>query len=270
MPALPDHYPRVRRPRRLSLERRQCVQSKVYERFAGAVADVQDGATILIAGFGPGTPWNLIRALYQQGAKNLTLAFNIANRVSRDDAVGIGDIVNAGRARKVIASFTAATHPSQENPIERLCESGAIEWEITPQGTLAERIRAGGAGIPAFYTPAGVGTVVAEGKEHRVFGGREYLLEEAITADFAFLRAWKADSFGNLVFRRAQRNFNPIMAMAARCAIVEVEEPILDEGELDPDAIHTSGIYVQRMIQIGEGAILHMKRAELARRGHAP
>jgi 3-oxoacid CoA-transferase A subunit len=243
------------------------MQGKVAASFEDAVADVQDGASILIAGFGPGTPWNLIKALYQQGARELTLAFNIANRVSLEDAVGIGDLVNAGRVRKVIAAFTAATHPSQENPIEQLCESDAIDWEITPQGTLAERIRAGGAGIPAFYTPAGVGTVVAEGKERRVFNGREYLLEEALTADFAFLRAWRADEFGNLIFRRAQRNFNPIMAMAARCAIVEVEEPIVKEGSLDPDAIHTSGIYVGRMVQIGPGDILHMLRAPLAARG---
>lgn len=243
------------------------MQDKIFPNFPEAVREIPDGATILIAGFGPGTPWNLIRALYWQGARDLSLAFNIANRVSRDDAVGIGDIVNAGRVRRVIASFTAATHPSQENPIEQLCESDAIEWEITPQGTLAERIRAGGAGIPAFYTPAGVGTVVAEGKEHRVFNGREYLLEEAIQADYAFLRAWKADRFGNLVFRRAQRNFNPIMAMAAQCAIVEVEEPIVEEGELDPDAIHTSGIYIKRMIQIGPDDILHMQRAPLAARG---
>jgi 3-oxoacid CoA-transferase A subunit len=242
------------------------VQSKILTSFRDAVADVPDGATILIAGFGPGTPWNLIRALHQQGAKDLTLAFNIANRVSRDDAVGIGDLVNAGRVRKVIAAFTAATHPSQENPIERLCESDAIEWEITPQGTLAERIRAGGAGIPAFYTPAGVGTEVARGKEHRTFGGRQYLLEEAITADFAFLRAWKADEFGNLIYRRAQRNFNPIMAMAARCAIAEIEEPVVPEGDLDPDQIHTSGIYVQRLIPIGPDDILHMTRAPLAQR----
>jgi 3-oxoacid CoA-transferase A subunit len=242
------------------------VQSKINATFSDAVADVHDGATILIAGFGPGTPWNLLRALYQQGARDLTLVFNTANRVSRDDAVGIGDIVNAGRVRKVIAAFTAATHPSQQNPIEELCESGAIEWEISPQGTIAERIRAGGAGIPAFYTPTGVGTEVARGKEHRRFGGREYLLEEAITADYAFLRAWKSDTFGNLIYRRAQRNFNPIMAMAARCAIAEVEEPIVAEGELDPDQIHTPGIYVKRLIQVTAEDILHMPRAPLAQR----
>lgn len=242
------------------------MQSKLLPSFAEAVADVSDGATILIAGFGPGTPWNLVKALYEQGARDLTLVFNIANRVSRDDAVGIGDLAAAGRVKKVIAAFTAATHPSQENPIEALCECGAIEAELTPQGTLAERIRAGGAGIPAFYTPTGVGTEMARGKEHRTFGGRQYLLEEAIVADYAFLRAWKADTFGNLVFRRAQRNFNPIMATAARCVIAEIEEPIVAEGELDPDAIHTSGIYIQRMIQIPADGILHMARVALAPR----
>ena len=242
------------------------MRSKLLSTFDEAVADVQDGATILIAGFGPGTPWNLIKALSLQGARDLTLVFNIANRVSRQDAVGIGDLVNAGRVRKVIAAFTAATHPSQQNPIEALCESGVVEAELTPQGTLAERIRAGGAGIPAFYTPAGVGTVIANGKEHRAFGGREYLLEEAIVAHYAFLRAWKADTFGNLIYRRAQRNFNPIMAMAARCSTAEIEEPLVEEGELDPDQIHTSGIFVQRMIQIPAGGILHMVRAPLAQR----
>jgi 3-oxoadipate CoA-transferase, alpha subunit len=241
--------------------------NKLFPTFADAVGDIHDGATILIAGFGPGTPWNLIKALHQQSAKDLTLVFNIANRVSREDAVSIGDIVNAGRVRKVIAAFTAATHPSQVNPIEELCESGKVEAEITPQGTLAERIRAGGAGIPAFYTPAGVGTVVGEGKEVRRFKGKDYLLEEAITADFAFLRAWKSDEFGNLVFRRAQRNFNPIMAMAAACSMAEIEEPILPVGALDPDQVHTPGIYVKRLIQIGPADILHMVRAPLAPRG---
>jgi 3-oxoacid CoA-transferase A subunit len=242
------------------------MRSKLLPSFGEAVADAPDGATILIAGFGPGTPWNLLKALYDQGARDLTLVFNIANRVSREDAVGIGDLVAAGRVRKVIAAFTAATHPSQQNPIEALCESGAVQAELTPQGTLAERIRAGGAGIPAFYTPAGVGTVVANGKEHRSFGGRAYLLEKAIVADYAFLRAWKADTFGNLVFRRAQRNFNPIMATAARKAIPEIEQPVVEEGALDPDQIHTSGIFVQRMIQIPAGGIVHMARAPLAQR----
>jgi 3-oxoacid CoA-transferase A subunit len=242
------------------------VTNKLIASFADAVSDIPGGATVLIAGFGPGTPWNLIKALYDLGAGDLTLVFNIANRVSRPDAVGIGDLVAAGRVRKVIASFTAATHPSQSNPIEEMCESGAVESELVPQGTLAERIRAGGAGIPAFYTPAGVGTEIARGKEHREFAGRTYLLEHAIRADFAFLRAWQADTFGNLVFRRAQRNFNPIMAMAAGCSIAEVEEPVLREGGLDPDQIHTSGIFVRRIVPMPAGAILHMTRVPLAAR----
>jgi len=246
------------------------LSNKLFASFADAVADIPDGATILIAGFGPGTPWNLIKALYDREARDLTLVFNIANRVSRRDAVGIGDLVTAGRVRKVIAAFTAATHPSQENPIEEMCESGAVEAELVPQGTLAERIRAGGAGIPAFYTPTGVGTEMAKGKEERVFAGRVYLLEHAIRADYAFLRAWKADTFGNLVFRRAQRNFNPIMAMAASCSIAEIEEPISDEGALDPDQVHTSGIFVRRLIQVTSDAILHMTRMPLATRDAPP
>ena len=246
------------------------MQSKRFDSFPEAVAGIENGATILIAGFGPGTPWNLLKALYQQGARDLTLVFNIANRVSRSDAAGIGELAAAGRVRKVIAAFTAATHPSQENPIEAFCESGAIEAELTPQGTLAERIRAGGAGIPAFYTPTGVGTEMAAGKEQREFGGRAYLLEHAIRGDYAFLRAWKADAFGNLVFRRAQRNFNPIMATAANCSIVEVEEPFVAEGDLDPDIIHTSGVFVRRMVQIGAADILHMARAPLAARTPGP
>lgn len=230
------------------------VNDKVHATSAEAVRDIRDGATILFGGFGPGTPWNLIAALYQQGAKDLTIVCNSASGGSaaqgRADLVTHGTLVAEGRVRKVIASFTAATHPSQRQPLEILAAEGKVEAELVPQGTLAERIRAGGAGIPAFYTPTGVGTEMAAGKEHRTFGGRTYLLEEAITADFAFVRAWKADTFGNLIFRRAQRNYNPIIAAAANCTIVEVEEEIVPEGTLDPDHIHTSGIFVQRMIKI--------------------
>lgn len=239
---------------------------KLCSTFGDAVADVPDGATILLGGFGPGTPWNLIRALYLQGTRELTLVCNSGSggsaAVGRDDLVTHLTLIAAGRVRKVVASFTASTHPSRKTALDELLEQGKIEAELVPQGTLAERIRAGGAGIPAFYTPTGVGTLLAEGKEHRVFNGREYLLEEAITADYAFVRAWKADAFGNLVYRRAQRNFNPIMAMAARNTIAEVEEPIVDEGMLDPDQIHTPGIFVHRLVQIPappEG-ILHVLR----------
>jgi 3-oxoacid CoA-transferase A subunit len=230
------------------------MSDKILGSFAGAVADIPDGSSILLGGFGPDTPWNLIRALYEQGAGGLTLVCNSASGGSaaqgRPDLIAHNTLIEAGRVRKVIASFTASTHPSRQSPLEALVSAGKMEAELVPQGTLAERIRAGGAGIPAFYTPAGVGTELATGKEHRVWGGRTYVLEEAITADYAFVRAWKADTFGNLIFRRSQRNYNPIMAMAARCAIVEVEEPVVAEGELDPDQIHTSGIYISRLIRI--------------------
>ena len=218
------------------------MQQKVFDTFEEALSDLSDGASILIAGFGGvGSPANLMRALQLSGAKDLTLIANGA---------GGAGLVEEGRVRKVIASFTASTRPSRRSPVEELQQQGRIIAELTPQGTLAERIRAGGAGIPAFFTPTAVGTELAEGKEHRVFNGRTYILEEAITADYAFIRAWKADTFGNLIFRRAQRNFNPIMATAARCTVVEVEEPIVAEGELDPDQIHTPGIFVQRLVYI--------------------
>ena len=218
------------------------MQQKVFDTFEEALSDLSDGASILIAGFGGvGSPANLMRALQLSGAKDLTLIANGA---------GGAGLVEEGRVRKVIASFTAATRPSRRSPVEELQQQGRIIAELTPQGTLAERIRAGGAGIPAFFTPTAVGTELAEGKEHRVFNGRTYILEEAITADYAFIRCWRADTFGNLILRRAQRNFNPIMATAARCTVVEVEEPIVAEGELDPDQIHTPGIFVQRLVYI--------------------
>ena len=228
------------------------MRSKVVGSFAEAVAGVEDGASVLVAGFGePGTPHNLVAALHEQGASGLTLIANGAGMTRDDGVITTGDLVASGRVRRVILAFTASTHPSRRTPLEELHEAGAIEAQITPQGTLAERIRAGGAGIPAFYTPAGVGTETAEGKDHREFGGRTYVLEEAITADYALIRCWKADAFGNLVFRRAQRNFNPIMAMAAECTLVEAEE-VVETGALDPDAIHTPGIFVQRVVSIPE------------------
>ena len=246
------------------------MSTKVCAGFADAVRDIPDGATILVGGFGPGTPWNLIRALYQQGARDLTLVCNSGSggsaAMGRDDLITHLTLTEAGRVRKVVASFTGSTHPSRKTALDELLERGKIEAELVPQGTLAERIRAGGAGIPAFYTPAGVGTLMAEGKEHRVFGGREYVLEEAITADYAFVRAWQADTFGNLVFRRAQRNYNPLMAAAAACTIVEVEEPLLAEGELDPDQVHTPGILVHRLVSIPAppAGILHVLRGATA------
>ncbi|MDE2669852.1 MAG: 3-oxoacid CoA-transferase subunit A [Chloroflexota bacterium] len=228
------------------------MESKVVASFEEAVAGVADGSSILVAGFGePGTPHNLVAALYEQRASDLTLIANGAGGPREDGIITTGNLVAEGRVSRVILAFTASTHPSRRTPLEELNEAGKIEAQITPQGTLAERIRAGGAGIPAFFTPAGVGTEVAEGKEHREFGGRTYVLEEAIVADYALIRCWKADTFGNLVFRRSQRNFNPIMAMAADCTLVEAEE-VVEVGELDPDLIHTPGIFVQRVVSIPE------------------
>ncbi|MYD29955.1 MAG: 3-oxoacid CoA-transferase subunit A [Dehalococcoidia bacterium] len=233
------------------------MESKVVASFEEAVAGVEDGSSILVAGFGePGSPHNLVAALYEQGATELTLIANGAGMTRDDGVITTGNLVEEKRVRRVVLAFTASTHPSRRTPLEELNEAGEIEAQITPQGTLAERIRAGGAGIPAFFTPAGVGTEVAEGKEHREFGGRTYVLEEAIVADYALIRCWKADTFGNLVFRRSQRNFNPIMAMAADCTLVEAEE-VVEVGELDPDLIHTPGIFVQRVVSIPEaGGIL--------------
>lgn len=245
------------------------MQSKVLSSFDEAVRDIPDGASIFVAGFGPGTPHNLIRALYLQGAKELTIIANTAGsgasatQAAAAGLVGTANLVEERRVRKVILAFTASTHPSRRSALEELNEAGEIEAELSPQGTLAERIRAGGAGIPAFFTPAGVGTEIAAGKEHRVFGGRTYIMEEALTADYALIRAWRADDFGNLVYRRAQRNFNPLMATAARCTIVEAEE-VVAVGKLDPDQVHTPGIFVHRIVPIGPDDILHPVRPEAA------
>ena len=239
------------------------MQSKVVATFAEALRDVPDGASILLGGFGPGTPHNLINALYLQGARGLTLIANALGGGSglarAADRATVADLIEERHVRRVIASFTAATHASQHSPLEELVTSGEVETEIVAQGTLAERIRAGGSGIPAFFTPAGVGSEIVKGKEHRDFNGRAYVMEEAITADYAFIRAWKADGFGNLVFRRAQRNFNPLMATAADCTIVEAEE-VVPVGSLDPDNIHTPGIWVQRVVQIPPDGIWHPGR----------
>lgn len=230
----------------------------IFESMREAVADMPDGASLMLPGFGPGTPTNLMVALWEQGATDLTCISNGIGFASTDERMrGLGDLVDAGRVRKVIAAFTASTRPSRAGTAEDLIRAGALEAELTPQGTLAERIRAGGAGIPAFFTPAGVGTMTADGKEHRDFAGRTHVMETSLFADYAFVRAWKADTAGNLVYRRAARNFNPIMAMAARVTIVEVEEPIVPAGELDPDQVHTPGLYVHRLVRIPSGGILH-------------
>ncbi len=227
------------------------MSSKQYPSFREAVADIPDGAIIAFAGFAmPGTPFNLIKALAEHGAKHLTCIANTTGGAQEPRMPGLGLLVEQGQVRKVICAFTAATHASDVLPFTKYYEAGEVEAELVPQGTLAERLRAAGAGIPAFYTPAGVGTELAHGRETRVINGREYLLEYALPVDYAFLRARRADAFGNLQFHRSQRNFNPVMATAARVAIVEVDEDILPVGAIDPDQVHTPGIFIHRLVKV--------------------
>jgi 3-oxoacid CoA-transferase subunit A len=213
--------------------------NKVFPSAAEAVADIHDGATLMVGGFGlVGIPESLILALREKGVKGLTC---ISNNCGVDDW-GLGLLLQTRQIRKMIASYVG-----ENKEFERQFLSGELEVELNPQGTLAERIRAGGAGIGAFYTPAGVGTPIAEGRETRVINGKEYLLEYPLTADFALIKAWRADKMGNLQYRKTAQNFNPIMAAAGKITIVEVEE-IVEVGELDPDQIHTPSIYVQRIV----------------------
>ncbi len=205
-----------------------------------AVADIPDGATIMASGFGLcGNPENLIAAVHRKGVKDLTV---ISNNCGTTD-LGLGVLLKARQIRKVIASYVG-----ENKEFERQFLSGEIEVELVPQGTLAERIRAGGAGIGGFYTATGVGTKVAEGKETRVIDGREYLLEKPLRADFALVYAWKADPWGNVVFRKTTRNFGPVMCAAARIAIVEAPH-VVALGEIDPDAVHAPGVYVKRVVK---------------------
>src|SRR5271169_7117206 len=200
-------------------------KSKQVATFRDAVADIPDGSTIAFGGFAmPGVPFNLIKALLEHGAKQLTLVGNTTGGAQQPRMPDMGMLVENGQVKKVICAFTAATRPTDTLPFTKYYESGEVDAELVPQGTLAERLRAAGAGIPAFYTPTAVGTELAAGRETRVINGREYLLEHALPVDYAFIRAHRADGFGNLRFRRSQRNFNPIMAMAARVTVVEVEE----------------------------------------------
>ncbi|CAI8026193.1 3-oxoadipate CoA-transferase subunit A [Geodia barretti] len=225
------------------------MKNKTFPDFDAAVADVPDGATIMFGDFGGiGAPQNLIAALHRKGTRGLTGISN--EHGGTDGRVDVGTLIEAGRIRKMVCSITAATHPSRVTPFVRLYNAGAIDGELVPQGTLAERIRAGGAGIGGFYTPTGAGTEIAAGKESREISGRSYLLEYPLVADYAFIRAWQADAFGNLRFRMAQRNFNPIMAMAARVTLVEVENAVVPIGTLDPDDIHLPGVYVDRIVEI--------------------
>jgi 3-oxoacid CoA-transferase A subunit len=228
-------------------------KSKLYASFAEAVRDIPDGSVVGFGGFAVvGMPINLYKALAEQGAKGLTCVSNSTRGGATlpGDAPDMSGLIQNGQVKKVVCSFTAPTRASQRLILTEYVEKGLIEAELVPQGTLAERMRAAGAGIPAFYTPAAVGTELAEGRETRIFNGREYLLEEALPLDYAFIRAWQADASGNLRFRRSQRNFNPVMAMAARVTIVEVEEDILPKGAIDPDDVHLSGIFVHRLVKV--------------------
>ena len=214
----------------------------IYSSFSEAVKDIKDGSTIMVGGFGLcGIPENLLVALVEKGVKDLTV---ISNNCGVDDW-GLGLLLRNKQIKKMIGSYVG-----ENKEFERQVLSGEIEVELVPQGTLAEKIRAGGAGIPAFYTPAGVGTPIAEGKEIRVFNGKEYLLEEAYQADFSLVRAQKADKMGNLIYNKTARNFNPIIAAAGTVTIAEVEE-LFEIGELDPNMVHTPSIYVQGLI-VGE------------------
>ncbi len=214
--------------------------NKVCTNADAAVADIQDGATIMVGGFGLcGIPENLIDALQRRGVRDLTVISNNAGT----SEFGLGPLLQTRQIRKLIGTYVG-----ENKVLEDQVLNNEIDMELNPQGTLAERIRAGGAGIPAFYTPTGVGTVVADGKEIREFDGRQYVLENALTADFALVKAWKGDRWGNLVYRKTARNFNPMMATAARITIAEVEE-LVELGDLDSDGIVTPGIYVSRILQ---------------------
>ena len=233
--------------------------TKIVPTFAEAVADIPDGATLMIDGFaGPGgTPQNLIRALRDHGAGDLTIISNTAGLASvtgfgtvpGDIPTDIGVLVENEQVKKVIASFPVSPSASRPTAFEKAYREGNAELEVVPQGTLAERIRAGGAGIPAFYTPTGAGTLIAEGKEVRTFDGREHLLETALKADFALLRAHRSDALGNTQYRGTSRNFNGVMATAADVVVMEVDE-VVELGEIDPGAVHTPGIYVNRIVKI--------------------
>jgi 3-oxoacid CoA-transferase subunit A len=223
--------------------------NKVVASADEAVRDISDGATLMVGGFGLcGIPENLIRALIRKGVKNLT---TISNNVGVD-GFGMGLLLAAGQIRKHIGTYVG-----ENKMLEQMVLQGKVELDLVPQGTFSERIRAGGAGIPAFFTPTGVGTIVSENKEIREFDGRKYVMERALRADFALLKAWKGDRWGNLVYRKTARNFNPMMATAANVTIAEVEH-LVEVGQLDAEMIHTPSVYVNRIFQ-GE---LYEKRIE--------
>ena len=222
-----------------------------------AIEKLRDGATVMMGGFGLcGIPENLIAAVRRAGTKNLIV---ISNNAGVDD-FGIGVLLQTRQVKKMVSTYVG------ENKLfEQLVTSGELELELNPQGTFAERIRAGGAGIAAYYTPTGYGTMIAEGKEVREFDGRPYVLERGLRADFAFIKAWKGDRLGNLVYRKTGRNFNPMMATAAEYVIAEVEQ-LVEVGALDPDNIHTPGIYVDAIFQ-GSGYEKRIERRTVRKRG---
>jgi 3-oxoacid CoA-transferase A subunit len=214
--------------------------NKVLRDAEEAAALVPDGATIMMGGFGlSGIPENLIAALHRRGTKHLTIISNNAGT----DTGGIGLLLRSRQVRKMVSTYVG-----ENKEFERQFLQKEIDVELVPQGTFSERMRAAGAGIPAFFTPTGYGTIIAEGKETREFDGRHYILERALHADFAFVKAWKGDRVGNLVYRRTARNFNPIMATAARITIAEVEQ-LVEPGDIDPHLVHTPGIYVRHILQ---------------------
>ena len=213
---------------------------KVFASAEEAIQDIFEGATIMVGGFGLcGMPENLIRALTAKGTKNL---FTISNNVGID-GVGMGLLLGNGQIKRHIGTYVG-----ENKLLEQMVPDGRVQLDLVPQGTFSERIRAGGAGIPAFFTPTGVGTVIAEGKEQREFDGHRCIMERALKADFAFVKAWKGDTWGNLVYRKTARNFNPMMATAAKITIAEVEH-LVQPGEIDPDMVHTPGVYVKRIFQ---------------------
>ncbi len=216
------------------------MSKKVFSDARAALQDVKDNMTYLVGGFGLcGIPENCIEALRDSGVKNITC---VSNNAGVDD-FGLGLLLQTRQIKKMMSSYVG-----ENATFEKQYMSGELELEFCPQGTLAERLRAGGAGIPGFYTPTGVGTKIAEGKEIRQFDGRDFVLEKGIVGDFAFVKAWKGDKFGNLIYRKTARNFNPMIATAGKITVAEVEE-LVEVGTLDPDQVHTPGVYVQRIFQ---------------------
>jgi len=229
----------------LVIQEEEQVKKKKYDTVASAVADIPDGATVMIGGFGAsGNPIELIHALIDQGARDLT----VINNNTGNGEVGLAALIGNGQVKKMICSFPKS---SQSRVFPKLYQDGLIELELVPQGTLAERIRAAGAGIPAFYTPTTVGTVLAEGKESRSFDGREYVMEPWLQADYALVKCDTSDTRGNLTYNKTARNFNPLMCMAATTTIVQTRK-LLAAGEIDPEHIVTPGIFVNRVVEVAE------------------